>query len=309
MFPLIILLCCGVTDGASAVLVRSEPATYHIRATAEVDAGGVAPELVTVSLPLPVSCEYQDVATLPPTQTSSQWPNDGGKFVTVTSHAGDPPPKIEMCFDVTLYNIDTDWSRIENVDANDKTLTELTHRVGDLIDPTEPRIVEIAKRLRSESRDRLSFARNAYAYVADNFKYLNPNTGIHPLAKILDDGGADCGNLSSIWISILRSESIPARHVVCRRPDGSCHVWAEFWLGGHWIPADVTADLGRGTTPKHFGQITDRCVVLTRGLRQPLPTGRGTTNVDCIQNGAYWFFGLPQNAKLPQIKTTFAERK
>lgn len=324
MFQLIILLCCGVTgDDASAVLVRSESATYRIRATAEVDVGGVAPELVTVALPLPVSSEYQDVTLLPPTTLppttllstlspsplAESWPHSGGKFVTVASHNGNPPPRIEMLFDVTLYHITTDWSRIENVDAkptaDDAELAELTQRVGGLIDPTEPRIFEIAKRLRSESRDRLAFARSSYAYVADNYKYLHPNTGIHSLSKILDDGGADCGNLSSIWISLLRCESIPARHLVCRRPDGSAHVWAEFWLGGHWIPADVTADLGRGASPQHFGHITDRCIILTRGLRQPLPTGRGTANVDCIQSGAYWCFGLKQNSKPPRLNTSF----
>ncbi|UQT32617.1 transglutaminase-like domain-containing protein [Parabacteroides distasonis] len=42
----------------------------------------------------------------------------------------------------------------------------------------------------------------------------------------------------------MRAKKIPAKHIVTVRPDGSHHVWADFYLERYgWIPVDVNARL------------------------------------------------------------------
>ena len=111
--------------------------------------------------------------------------------------------------------------------------------------------------------DVLDYARRCYEYTAANYRYLNANTGLHTLSDNLKNGGGDCGNLSAIYLSLLRNKEIPARPVVCIRPDGSFHVWSEFYLEVYgWIPVDVTyknSDM-RGN---YFGVYPGDCIVVS----------------------------------------------
>jgi len=83
-----------------------------------------------------------------------------------------------------------------------------------------PAIQRAAQQLARKSKDPLDFARKAYNYVGDNFKYRFVNTTDRDwtLATTLQRGSSDCGGLSSVFISLLRSRGIPARFICAVHP-------------------------------------------------------------------------------------------
>lgn len=170
-------------------------------------------------------------------------------------------------FNITLNTIDFDFSQITEIfpyDTTSNIYQWYTGTSGMYVDPNHSQIQAIGDQIWDQSTDILDYAEKCYEYVAANFSYTNPNTGIHPLAQILAYGGGDCGNLSSIYVSLLRYKNIPSRHIVTYRPDGSYHVWADFYLENYgWIPVDVTYKL---YTPdgNYFGKYDGNGIVVSK---------------------------------------------
>ena len=149
-----------------------------------------------------------------------------------------------------------------------------------------------ADRMWNESgKNIIDYARACYLWVANTLKYLNPNTGLHPVAEILANGGGDCGNQATVFISLLRNKEIPARHVVLVRTDGSFHVRAEFYMAGYgWIPVDVNA---KNMIPSgdFFGRNEDSAeVVMNRNLTYQINIDNQKLPLVMLQNYAWWYW-------------------
>lgn len=248
----LIVLCFAsflhAKENGESVLVRSNPQTYRIESGVDVAVTGTLPTMVIVNLSLPLDNPYQDVKNLKITQGApavkqAVYPETRQLYISALFRNTSGASVRYEC-EVTFYDFETNFSKITEIHPYDKKspiYRAYTGASGVYVVPNHPKITAVAETLSKDSKDVLDYARKAYVYVAENFKYLNPNTGLHPLEKILRDGGADCGNLSSIYVSLLRCKGIPARHLVGVRPDGSAHVWADFYLEKYgWIPVDVT---------------------------------------------------------------------
>ncbi len=168
-----------------------------------------------------------------------------------------------------------------------------TRRSGRYIVPDNPKIRKISGKLWEESSDLLDYAKKCYLYVADSYTYLNPNTGIHPLTKLLRDGGGDCGNLATIFVSLLRCKGIPARHLVAKRPDGSNHVWADSYLQDYgWIPVDVSKR-NANKYGDFFGKIDSRDagIIVSKGVNLNVEKQSGEKyRTNLLQNFDYWYW-------------------
>ena len=112
--------------------------------------------------------------------------------------------RLSMDFSVTLYPMYIDMDQFTTLypyDTESEIYKKYTINKNEYIDTNNIGIRNISDQLWQESNgDIIAYARLCYEYVATHFKYLNPNTGIHPIAKILSDGGGDCGNLASIFV-------------------------------------------------------------------------------------------------------------
>ena len=199
-------------------------------------------------------------------------------------------------------NIDVDFSRFRNPDGSWKNMPEYDKttkdykdnckRSGDVVDPENPMIQVISEKLFNESNsNKLDYAERCYNYVATHYRYLNPNTGLHKLTELLSVGGGDCGNLSSIYISLLRAKGIPARHVVAIGDNDNYHVWAEFYIQDFgWIPVDVTY---KNANPygNYFGKCDCHMVVVQKGVSMdyPIPWHSSQT-IDLLQTFCYWYW-------------------
>lgn len=198
---------------------------------------------------------------------------------------------------ITHNFITTDFSQIDPDlhydETSDEYLLYTGATAGLFVDPNDPTIISIADSIWSVSEGIVNYAFNCYNYVAANYEYLNPNTGLHPLSQILADGGGDCGNLSTIFISLLRSKGVPARHVVSVYANGGFHVWAEFMMAGYgWIPVDVTYHQS-DAEGDYFGHYDYNATIV--GVDVVHTYSRwgddDTYKADLLQNYHWWWWG------------------
>lgn len=175
---------------------------------------------------------------------------------------------VGMEFDVATININVDFDAIDSIYPYDVTSSEYTENTGSLgtcVLPHHPHIDSVSNILWNQSTDIIDYARRCYLYTATHLNYINANSGLHSLQDIIDDGGGDCGNFSSYYISLLRCRNIPARHVVTVMGVDDYHVWAEFYLQNYgWIPVDATYKNG-DPAGDYFGHKNNSNYVVTLG--------------------------------------------
>ncbi len=289
----------------SAVISRSPVSkSAHIEVKYEVE--GKVNKIASL-LPVPTTNEYQEIKSIKinhgNTYSISGTANKYSEYIILNPQPGEISHSEEI--ELKTYRISTDFDKIKEIyeyDKNSDIYKSYLGKSGDVVDPTNAKIKEVGDRLWERSKDILDYARNAYQYVADSYKYLNPNTGIHPLQTILNNGGGDCGNLSSIYISLLRYKNIPSRHVVAVRTDGTFHVWADFYLEKYgWIPVDVTFKNGdpRGD---YFGTCPGDAIVVSFDVCYELSVEGNLFNCDLFQNYLYWYWSGSNSAK---VKTSY----
>jgi hypothetical protein len=154
------------------------------------------------------------------------------------------PERIDVSYDYTAYELIVDWKKIGPVKAFDRKTEEYaryTREEGAMIRPSHPRIQGALKSLKPGSPDALDYARRAYAWVQENFRWEERSPS--SLDEICSRGAGDCGGLSSVLISLLRAGGVPSRYKTggfLDPKDGyKVHVWTEFLLQDlGWISAD-----------------------------------------------------------------------
>lgn len=274
---------------------------YHIDNIVRIDRTNCSSlTQLSVLIPYPITNQYQTISD--ETYNDGQLlsiPNTPNEYVRFLYTSGQLD-NLGSIFDVTvsfnavLHPFSFDFSQIGTIYPYNTSSNEYQQNVGAsdvYIVPTHPTINSIAQNIWSSSTDIVDYARRCYEYVAQNYNYLNPNTGLHPLSELLNNGGGDCGNLSSIYISLLRNKQIPSRHVVTIRPDGSQHVWAEFYLENYgWIPVDVTYKQSN-PNGNYFGIYDGNGIVVSKGICLQLEKAPGDA-YQCVlfQNYDWWYW-------------------
>jgi len=246
-------------------LTKTSPHSYHITIGVSIENTGKTLEKVVIVLPLAQTNTYQDVTNVVLHGGEIlDIPETDDKYVRFIITGSDLPltgqtKRWEYEFDITLYTISTNLDHIETIypyDLNSTIYPWYTGVSGEYVDPYNQTIESIGDKIWKESSDLLDYSERCYLYVAKNFQYLNPGTGLHPLSELLANGGGDCGNLSSIYVSLLRYKGIPSRHLVTVRPDSSGHVWADFYLEKYgWVPVDVTLKKYASLFEDYFGKV------------------------------------------------------
>ena len=105
--------------------------------------------------------------------------------------------------------------------------------------------------------------------------------------------GGDCGNLSTIFVSLLRCKGIPARHLVAKRTDGSNPVWVDFHRQDYgWIPVDVSKR-NANKYGDFFGKIDSRDtgIIVSKGVNLTVEKQNGEKyRTNLLQNFDYWYW-------------------
>ncbi|MEO9532483.1 MAG: transglutaminase-like domain-containing protein [Crocinitomicaceae bacterium] len=147
-------------------------------------------------------------------------------------------------FELETFDVAVDFEAIGAIKPYDVCDPNYAVNIGSdlpFINVEHPALYKISEAIWQESEDILDYAEKCYLLVAKQFEYGERESGFKSLNYTLLNRKGDCGNLSSVFITLLRMQGIPARHLMGFRPDGSLHVWSDFYLQDYgWIPVDVT---------------------------------------------------------------------
>ncbi len=253
-------------------------------------------------LPAPQTNIYQEITHLEKGSAELVTCPDGVNQYIVANLEGDAIPAsggvvISETFHARSYSLTAQLDQITDIPEYDPQ-SEVCQKYlgvekGDLVNPKNAEIVSIAGSLWGEaSGDLIAYARKCYEWTAANMKYGNMNTGLHTIANLMKNKTGDCGNFSSVFISLLRAKGIPARHIVMIAPQKKeYHVRAEFYIPAYgWIPADPTFKNG-DPAGDYFGKFTGTYVVMSFGINSIIknPSGADYTAA-LMQTAFYWYW-------------------
>jgi len=294
----VLLLPLYPSLGENGFLTRTPTGSYRIRNVVEVsNPGKTLTKLVTL-LPCPQTNQYQDI-TYGETQEGDmvEIPGTREKHFRHTVTGGDLPApgqikEIGYTYDVTIYSVRANLEQITTIypyDTGSEIYQMYTGQSGEYADPYNSDIQSIGASIWSQSSDVLDYAERCYLYVAENFRYIG-GTGLQPIATVIANGGGDCGNLSGLFVSLLRYKSIPARHISGFGPSRNPHVWADFYMENYgWIPVDVTY---KNSNPggNYFGFYDGRHTVASRGVWFLMDRGDGLTFQTAFLQMHWWWW-------------------
>ena len=283
------------------IIGLSAKAQYTERVTDNVmfRRNGASISRLSILIPIPQTNQYQTVHNVA---------YEGGVYCEVDNsddryarfqfnNVSDDNIMVGVRTELTHHSINVDFSQIDESISYDMTSEEYRlytgSTAGGYVDPDNPVIRSLADNIWNSSEGIVNFAYNCYDYVAENYTFLNPNTGIHPLSQILADGGGDAGNLSSILISLLRCKGIPSRHVVAIYSNGEKHVWAEFKIEGYgWIPMDVCYHQS-DPYGNYFGRYNTDAIVVGYDVGHTYSRWGSTDTIvmDILQTYFWWWWG------------------
>ena len=248
-------------------------------------------------MPRPQTNDYQTITNLEaPGCTEGQCPDGVNSYIWKDVDASSIPASgeyvISETFDAEVYRVVVDVTQLKDIPAYDPQSEEcqkyLQKEANGLIDPTNKKIVSTANTLWDQAGgDIIEYARKCYLWTHSNMTYGNMNTGLHTISNLMTTMTGDCGNYSSVFISLLRAKGIPARHIVMVHGKlDEYHVRAEFFVPGFgWVPADPTWG------GDNFGVFAGDYIVMTRGINNIVHDADGKDfQADLLQTCFYWYW-------------------
>ena len=298
------------------ILQRTDASTFAVTALVEVTNNDASLTKLSVVIPVPRSNIYQEVTNINLNGAEELIIEDTSdkyaRFIATTSL---PAPGGNISFSIsytaTIYAIHADTNSIGQLYPYDTSSDIHKYYLGDRIDSDGNKLIDITfadiiaqgDLLWGQSSDLLDYAVRCYEYTANSFDYINPMSGLLPVETIYGNGGGDCANLASIFVSLLRYKNIPARHIITVRPHNESslfHVWADFYLEGYgWIPVDASAavvdsDSDGSLDGDYFGDISlaNNGIVMSKEVAVPLlADDTHEVIIGGLQSFAWWYWG------------------
>jgi hypothetical protein len=118
--------------------------------------------------------------------------------------------------------------------------------------------------VRKKGERDLDFAHRAMEAMVDNSKYRFELLSDRSASAVCKAGWSDCGGLSTVYVSILRANGIPARCLTGRhlKPNGT-HVRMDFYAEAvGWVPGDPAVSISSHTADASFGRERSDMVIM-----------------------------------------------
>lgn len=227
---------------------------------------------------------------------------------------------LSLSYNVTLYEIRVDVSNIKVIyDYDTKSrLFQLYTQQNDgvFIDCTNKQIQLIGNKLWQKSNGNiLNYVKNVYEYIGSTFKYIKKEIrSTKNLNDIFLINGGECGDFSTIFVNLLRFKYIPSRHLFTRRPNGTYHVWNDFYLEKYgWIPVDCTNKMKR-KNGDYFGKVglQSNGIILNHAIDMFIEKENANFyQIQHLQTYFWWYYGTWTNdgRKQPCVDFKFVANK
>ena len=228
--------------------------TFHYGFTVkEVPAG----ERLRIWFPAAHSDEYQEIRVISATGDLPLKKTHESRFGNEIYYAEASKAKpgdlhFEVVYDVVRHEhltLGLNHPRLENVSLSEKQRSQ--YLGPDKLVPITGRPAELAAQVTAGKTSQLDKARAIYDYVFDNMRYDKTGTGWGhgDVLWACDSKRGNCTDFHSLFISMARSQGIPARFEIGfplpsdkqSSEIAGYHCWAEFFNPQNgWIPIDIS---------------------------------------------------------------------
>ena len=220
---------------------------------------------VVTLIPAPITNEYQEISMLESNCGSFIDANANNKVLLYDGMFEDNSLSVYESFKYKTKTVYIDFSDKSNKNiCTDVDPDEYLDSDGYYIDLDNNTIKQIGNQLWSQSSGILDYAKRCYEYVAQNYSYINGSW--RTLAEILQAGGGECGDFTTLFVNLMRYKGIPARHNMGVWVNGGYHVWPDFYHEDYgWIPTDPTF---KNSNPNgdYFGRYDGNLIILSQGM-------------------------------------------
>ena len=162
---------------------------------------------------------------------------------------------------------------------------------------------------RQVGESQVDFGRRTFLALKRHYRYIYHSTMDRRASVVCRAGATDCGGFASLFVSILRSNGIPARALVGRwaissKPGetlgdikyGQQHVKCEFFADGvGWVPVDLSSAILHDKSPaglEYFGQDKGDFIAMHVDYEIEFDSlGSGIKSATWIQDVNYWARG------------------
>lgn len=243
--------------------------------------------LITL-MPAPVTNEYQEICFLQANY---------GNFIDL--NAANKVLFFDGSFEGSTFDVFESFTYMTKkvkIDFNNKTSKNVITGInpndylgsdGTYIDTNNNSIKQIGNQLWSQSENILDYAKRCYEYVASHYRYINGSW--RTLKEIIQIGGGECGDFTTLFVNLMRYKGIPARHNMGVWVNGGYHVWPDFYHEDYgWVPVDPTF---KNSNPSgdFFGRYDGNLVILSQGLTTFSQSGINVQDVP-LQTFYYWYW-------------------
>ncbi|MEO6035037.1 MAG: transglutaminase-like domain-containing protein [Verrucomicrobiota bacterium] len=231
------------------------PHRYKAGITVTVESNAVpASEIIRAWLPIPRRYPYQKEFKLLSTSSRQKYLSDEKspiRSIYLEQAARlDKPTAFQVSFEYTIHCVafPLQSSKVTPANPEDPTLKPFLAEAPHVV--FSDRIKELAAQISGEEKNPMLQAQLFYNWIADHIKY-SYSREYSTLTNISDycasNGYGDCGQEALLFITLCRSQGIPARwqsgwHLV----PGSMtiHDWTEIYLAPYgWVPVDPWAGI------------------------------------------------------------------
>jgi transglutaminase-like putative cysteine protease len=162
---------------------------------------------------------------------------------------------------------------------------------------------------RGAAEGEIDFARRVFQHIGRNFEYEYLGEQDRSAPHVCAEGKSDCGGLSVLFATVLRSQGVPARTLAGRWAKSADpkekvgdviyrqeHITAEFFAQGvGWVPVDPAGAILHDRSSEklaHFGNDPGLFLTLHLDAELLVDTGRsGVRPMDLMQRASYWMRG------------------
>lgn len=277
------------------------PQKYAVSFSTEVRNTSASVGSFTVVLPVPSSCDYQDIKgdiMFSPQRYSPRSDslyNNKYAVWNISIPAGGSMA-IQENFSILVrprdISLDVVSGTIGDYTALDQEISAKYLGSNRFLKPEDSRVQKLAGELVGEEKEVARIIACLNEYVVSHLTYGNPITGLYSASDALEKEKIDCGGFDTLLGSLLMASGIPVRIVsgfFAGYSENSMHAWLEALLpNGKWFPLDPSMErLNRDNATKKSGKIgcvgSDR-IALSWGCDIPIRVGEEEIKADILQN-------------------------
>jgi transglutaminase-like putative cysteine protease len=277
----------------------------NMTVTAETNATG-AGALVRAWLPIPRRYPFQADFKILASSTPVKYLADEDSPIRAAYFEqlaeANQPTKFQIKYQYATHGIyfDLDAKKISQADISDPALKPFLREAPHVV--FSPKIIELARQLTGAETNQMQQARAFYNWIAGNIKYSfarEYSTLTNISDYCLSNGYGDCGQEALLFITLCRSQGIPARWQTgwfTFPGHKTIHDWAEIYLAPYgWIPVDpymgifasryavnLTPDERREARNFYFGGLDQYRMIANSDHNQELQPPKNTSRSDDV---------------------------